>query len=209
VHLLLRCLGSCFSGNSLAPLKLKLVPLRGQLWLVSNTNLIAKRPLPQAAPDATFVTRHVSFAETAPCCGATDLNNVNNTVEGFLGSAHPDRIPQVEDLAFSGLYNSVVGAVVDGNTPVVNSTSTSFGTYGFYMRLEGTIQLANGQNVTAGHDGGVSLWIDGVRMPGFSDAGGANGLEGFHFTGLTGAHKIELLYADDNGPSFLSFAPKM
>ena len=51
------------------------------------------------------------------------------------------------DLAFSGLYNSVVGAVVDGNTPVMNSTAGSIGTYGTYMTLEGTIQLTNGQYI--------------------------------------------------------------
>ena len=143
--------------------------MRGQLWLVSNTNLNATRPVPAAAPDATFVTRHVSFAVSAPCCGETGLSNANNTVEGFLASAHPWWVPPVEDLVFSGLYNSVVGAVVDANTPVVNSTAASNGTYGTYMRLEGTIQLATGQNIVIAHDNGVALWIDGVRIPGFTD----------------------------------------
>jgi hypothetical protein len=144
--------------------------LRGKLWLVPNANLNATLPVPKAAPDATFVTRHVSFAMTAPCCGLTYLNNVNNTVAGFLARAHPDAVPPVKDLAFSGLYNSVVGAVVDGNTPVVNGTASSCpnvppnGNYGTYMTLEGTIQLTNGQVIRITHDDGVSLWIDGVRM---------------------------------------------
>jgi hypothetical protein len=165
------------------------------------------RPVPAAAPDATFLTRHVSFEMTGACCG--DLNNVNNTVEGFLSSGHPDAVPPVKDLAFSGLYNSVVGDVVDANTPVVNSTTTSYGTYGYYMRLEGTIQLANGQVVAVAHDSGVSLWIDSVRMPGLNDRGNVAAFDGFHFTGLTGAHKIELLYVNQNGPGMLSFSPKM
>ena len=117
--------------------------LRGKLWLVSNTNLNATRPVPGAAPDATFLTRHVSFDMTAPAPTCTVCTNVNNTVESFLDSAHPDRVPPVEDLAFSGLFNSLVGAVVDGNTSVVNSTAGSNGTYGTYMTLEGTIQLTN------------------------------------------------------------------
>ncbi len=145
--------------------------LRGKLWLVSNTNLNATRPVPAAAPDATFLARHISFDMTAPHVGTPGINNVNNTVESFLASAHPDRVPPVKDLAFSGLFNSVVGAVVDGNTPVLNSTAASCGTYGTYMRLEGTIQLTNGQYIYIAHDNGVSLWIDDVRIPGFSDGG--------------------------------------
>ena len=183
--------------------------LRGQLWLVSNANLNATRPVPQAAPDATFLTQHVSFAMSAPCCGVTVINNVNNTVEGLLASAHPDSVPPVIDLAFSGLYNSVVGAVVDANTPVVNSTTTSYGTYGYYMRLAGTIQLTNGQVIVIAHDCGVSLWIDDVRVPGLTDGCDSGLIQGTHFTGLTGAHKIELLYINRNGPGFLSFSPKM
>jgi hypothetical protein len=137
--------------------------LRGQLWLVSNAGgLIAKRPVPTAAPDATFVTRHVSFEMTAPSGGS----NVNNSIEGFLSSAHPWWVPPVEGLAFSGLYNSAVGAVVDANTPVVNSTSTSRGTYGTYMRIAGTIQLTQGQYIWIAHDNGVSL---GLMASGFQD----------------------------------------
>jgi hypothetical protein len=183
--------------------------LRGKLWLVSNTNLNATRPVPAAAPDATFVTRHVSFAMSAPFTGSTGLNNVNNSVEGFLSSLHPWWVPPVEDLAFSGLYNSAVGAVVDANTQVVNSTTSSCGTYGTYMTLEGTIQLTNGQNVVIAHDNGASLWIDGVRAPGFSWRVGTVGFEAYVFTGLTGAHRIELIYENDCGPGMLSFSPMM
>jgi hypothetical protein len=183
--------------------------LRGQLWLVSNAGgLIAKLPAPQAAPDATFVTRHVSFEVTAPYPRQSGINNVNNTVEGFLSSAHPDAVPPVKDLAFSGLYNSVVGAVVDGTTPVVNSTAGSLGTYGVYIRLEGTIQLTNGQVIYIAHDDGVNLWIDGVRVPGFSDGIGFT-LEATFFEGLTGVHKIELIYTNSWASGILSFSPKM
>ena len=183
--------------------------LRGKLWLVSNAGLIAKRPVPEAAPDATFVTRHVSFEMTAPGAGTTGLNNVNNSVESFLASSHPDRVPPVEDLAFSGLFNSVVGAVVDGNTPVTNGTAASPGTYGTYMTLGGTIPLTNGQFIYIAHDNGVSLWIDGVRIPNFNSGVVNVALEAYTFTGLTGAHKIELIYANAFGPGFLSFSPRM
>jgi hypothetical protein len=179
-----------FSGATQAQV---LPALRGKLWLVSNAGLIAKRPVPEAAPDATFVTRHVSFEMTAPGAGTTGLNNVNNSVESFLASSHPDRVPPVESLAFSGLFNSAVGAVVDGNTPVVNSTAGSSGTYGTYMKLEGTIQLTNGQVITITHDDGVSLWIDGVKVPGFSAGDTGARADTIVFTGLTGQHKVELI----------------
>jgi hypothetical protein len=181
---------------------------RGQLWLVSNTNLNATRPVPQAAPNATFLTRHVSFEMTATA-GCTVCNNVNNSVESFLASAHPDSVPPVKDLAFSGLYNSAVGAVVDSDTPVVNSTAGNCGTYGTYMTFEGRIQLTNGQQVAIAHDNGVSLWIDGVRIPGFSDGANSVALEWYNFTGLTGVHRIELIYVNTCGPGYLSFTAKM
>jgi hypothetical protein len=180
--------------------------LRGKLWLVSTTGLSATRPVPEAAPDATFLTRHVSFDMSAP----PGFSNANNSVESFLASAHPDAVPPIRDLAFSGLFNSVVGAVVDGNTPVVNSTAAGHGTYGTYMTLGGTIQLTNGQYIYIAHDSGVSLWIDGVRIPGFSDMGLENpALQAYTFTGLTGAHTIELIYVNYSGPGLLTFSPEM
>jgi hypothetical protein len=98
---------------------------------------------------------------------------------------------------------------VDGSTPVVNSTSASNGTYGYYMRFEGTIQLANGQVILIAHDCGVSLWIDGVRVPGFTDGCDSSLIQNYQFPGLTGAHKIELLYVNRDGPGSLSFSAKM
>ena len=86
-----------FSGAAQAQV---LGSLRGKLWLVSNNNLNATRPVPQAAPDATFVTRHVSFDMSAPHATTPGINNVDNSVEGFLASAHPDAVPPVMDLAF-------------------------------------------------------------------------------------------------------------
>ena len=197
-----------FSGATQAQ---ELPALRGKLWLVSNTNLNATRPVPEAAPDATFVTRHVSFDMSAPHVTTPGINNVDNTVESFLSSSHPDRVPPVQDLAFSGQYNSAVGMAVGGTTPVQNSTATSAscGTYGTYMTLEGTIQLTNGQYIYIAHDEGVSLWIDGVRIPNFTDRGFSVALEAYIFPGPTGAHKIELIYVNACGPGFLSFSPQM
>ena len=191
-----------FSGATQA----QVPPLRGTLWLVSNAGLIAKRPVPEAAPDATFLARHVSFEMTAP--GGEPGHNDNNSVESFLASSHPDGVPPVEDLAFSGLFNSVVGAVVDGNTRVVNSTPGSAGTYGTYMRLEGTIQLTNGQVITITHDDGVSLWIDGAKVPGFVAGDTGARADTIVFTGLTGAHKVELIYVNFAGQG-ISFSPQM
>jgi hypothetical protein len=138
-----------------------------------------------------------------------EFNNDNNTVESFLASAHPDAVPPVSDLAFSGLYNSAVGAVVGADTPVVNGTAGNCGTYGTYMTLGGTIQLTNGQDIYIAHDNGVRLLIDGVRVPGFSDGGDSVALEAYTFTGLTGAHTIELIYVNTCGPGYLSFSPEM
>jgi hypothetical protein len=195
-----------FSGATQAQ---ELPALRGKLWLVSNNNLNATRPVPQAAPDATFLARHVSFDMSAPHVTTPGINNVDNTVESFLSSSHPDRVPPVQDLAFSGLFNSVVGAVVDGNTRVVNSTPGSAGTYGTYIRLEGTIQLTNGQVITITHDDGVNLWIDGAKVPGFVAGDTGARADTIVFTGLTGAHKVELIYVNFAGQGILMFSPNI
>ena len=42
----------------------------------------------------------------------------------------------------------------------------------------------------------------------FTDRGLTVALEAYIFPGLTGAHKIELIYADYSGPGILSFSPK-
>ena len=58
-----------FSGAAQAQ---ELPVLRGKLWLASTTGgLNATRPVPVAAPDATFLTRHVSFDMTAPVPACT------------------------------------------------------------------------------------------------------------------------------------------
>jgi hypothetical protein len=77
------------------------------------------------------------------------------------------------------------------------------------MTLNGTIQLTNGQYILIAHDEGVSLWIDDVRIPGFSSGGYDVALEAYIFPGLTGAHKIELIYVNACGAGFLSFSPQM
>ncbi len=124
--------------------------LQGKLWLVSNAGgLAAKLPVPVAPPDATFVTRHVAFDMSAPVIGGSE-NNVDNTVESFLASAHPDAVPSVMDLAFSGQYNSVVGAVVDSSTPTVNSTAAGYGTYGVaYCVVPGSSMFSGGPIVAS------------------------------------------------------------
>jgi hypothetical protein len=195
-----------FSGATQAQV---LGTLQGQFWLVPNSGLNATLPVPEATPDATFVTRHVSFEMTAPAPTCTACNNVNNTVESFLGSKNPDAVTPVMDLAFSGSYNSAVGAVVDGATPVVNSTAGSCGTYGAYMTLAGTVRLTNGEYIYIEHGNGISLLIDGGRISSFSDGNSSVVLQAFNFTGKTGVHNIELIYVNACGAGFLSFSPEM
>ena len=67
----------------------------------------------------------------------------------------------------------------------------------------------NGQQIDIANDNGVSLWIDGTRIPGFSERAGTVALEAYTFPGLTGAHKIELIFENACGPGFLSFSPEM
>ena len=94
---------------------------------------------------------------SAPVIGGSE-NNFDNPVEKLSCQRTPRTgSPPVEDLAFSGSYNSAVGMAVDPSTPTVNSTAGGYGTYGTYMTLEGTIQITNGQYIYIAHDEEVSL----------------------------------------------------
>jgi hypothetical protein len=176
----------------------------GQLWLVSNSGLEATFPVPTATPDATFTACHLSFFMMSPYDGAGYLPEVHNTVAGFLNSAH-----KVYDLAFSGLFNDVVGAVVGPTTPVVNDTATSDGTYGVYIEFTGTVLLHKNESVIITHDDGVSLMIDGELAPGFISGGTSAVAQWVQFMGTTGNHTIDLVYVNVLGTGLLSFGPKM
>ena len=77
------------------------------------------------------------------------------------------------------------------------------------MTLGGTIQLTNGQRIYIAHDNGVSLRIDGVKIPGLNDNGPQVALDAYTFIGLTGTHTIQLIYVNTYGPGYLSFTPEM
>lgn len=177
----------------------------GTLWIVSSSGLAATFPVPSATPDATFTTAHLSFFMNAP--SPNDIPyapNLKNSVKGFLDSADG-----VADLTFSGLTNSVLDAVVGPATPVVNSSSSSYGTYGVYIELTGQVNLIKDEYITVTHDDGVSLMIDGSLVSGLTSSNTPAIAEVVQFTGTTGLHTIDLVYVNSVGLGLLSFSPQM
>jgi hypothetical protein len=55
---------------------------------------------------------------------------------------------------------------VGPTTLAVDSTATSYGTYGIYIEFIGTIHLHENEFMTIVHDDGVSLMIDGELVSG-------------------------------------------
>jgi len=173
----------------------------GKLWLLSNVNGIpATFPRPAAVPDATFVTKHLSFFMNAPYDP-----DVNNSVGGFLNSAN-----HVANLVFSNVVNSAVGGIVGIETPVVDSTAWACNSsYGVYMSFSGQIALTQGERITITHDDGVSLKIDDKAIGGLYSGQTSAIAQLFVFSGATGIHRMDLVYANICGDGLLSFSPAM
>jgi hypothetical protein len=200
-----------FLALVLSSLSLTSVPahaaLQGKLWLVSSTNLMATFPAPTATPDATFVPKHFSFYMNAPGSSQdTNAPNLNNSVSGFLNSAD-----KVGVLAFSGLTNPAVGGVVQATTPIINTTSGGCGTttYGVYMEITGKVKFTANELVTVTHDDGVSLKIDGTLVSGIHSGPNNPQADVFVFTGTTGSHVVDMVYANSCAGGLLSFSPNM
>ena len=182
---------------------------KGELWILPQSQVGGSGSQcnyrPAATPDATFTTRHLSLWMSAPAgVGYPVSPEINNSVQGFLNSAHP-----VASLSFSGLFNATIGAVVGPSTPIVYGSGTSSGTSGVLIRFRGYLPLVNGQLIEIEHDDGAALMIDGVLQSGITAGGGGDLTEAVTFTGATGTHEIFLDYCNVEGPGILSFEPKM
>lgn len=176
----------------------------GKFWIVPQSAAGNASAPPTTTPDATFTATHLSFWLDAPLPANGAIPALNNTVGTFLNSA--DR---VKKLAFSGLVNGTIKAVVGPNTPLTDSTGSMNGTFGACLEFTGRAMLAAGELITVTHDDGVGLKVDGAAVSGLTSGAGGAVVESPLFSGITGVHTIDLTYCNVHGPGILSFSPAM
>ena len=177
-----------------APVTESLSPVQGKVWVVSVSQAShVMFPPPRAIPDATFTTRGIAYIGISPdnCYTlATFLAECGN--RGF-------------ELKFSGQGNPNLGGAPAGPT-----TAMSGRTWGILIEFTGTANLTHGEELSILHDDGVALEIDGRQIPGFDALPTAPVLESGTFTGPSGVHRFDLLYANaDGGGAWLLFYPAL
>ena len=165
---------------ALAHATAKAQTLQGKLWVVSPSqagNLAF--PPPSATPDATFKTPGMAYIgqNTAQHC---------YSIGRFLGGCGTS----VQHLVFSGLANPYLGGVAASGGTLMGGPN-----YGVIIEFTGQTSLSNGQTVSIFHDDGVAVKIDTVPLSGFSTGVGIS-LESEVFTGSSGTHNLDLLYAN-------------
>jgi hypothetical protein len=169
--------------------------IQGKLWVVSLADASnVQFPPPSAIPDATFTTNGIAYI-------GQDSKNPGRhcyTIGRFLAGCPTAGF----DLKFSGLTNPILGKVVDASTPLSGTN------YGIIIEFTGSIFLTHKRPIQILHDDGVSLVIDGAQIAGFGSVVTPPKLESAVFTGITGTHSVDLLYANAvGGGAWLLFFP--
>lgn len=171
--------------------------IQGKLWVVSVADASnVQFPPPSATPDATFTTNGIAYI------GQDGKNHGRHcyTIGRFLAGCTTAGF----DLKFSGLTNPILGKAVDGTTPMSGAN------YGVIIEFTGSIFFTHKQPIQILHDDGVSLMIDGAQITGFGSVITPPRLESVRFTGITGTHSVDLLYANAiGGGAWLLFFPRL
>jgi DNA-binding winged helix-turn-helix (wHTH) protein len=186
------------SGNSPlrsgSPLNPGLSPIRGKIWVVSVARASnVSFPPPDSIPDATFVTKGIAYIGTGP-------KNCY-TVASFLTECAIGGY----ELKFSGIPNSNLGGA-----PAGPDTAMSGDTWGILVEFVGTTNFIKGQGISILHDDGVALEIDGQPIPDFDALPTSPIMETSRFTGPSGLHTFDLLYANaGGGGAWILFYPAL
>ncbi len=167
--------------------------IQAQLWVVSYDQAAnVGFPAPSATPDATFSTNGIAYIGQQP----SNCYTVGSWVGGCGTAAY--------DLTFSGDYNPNLGGVVGPDTPMSGSG------WGVIVEFTGTLDLKKNQKLYVANDDGIALEIDGTLIPGFTSGVTPPNLEEEKFTGKTGDHSFDLLYANaQGGGAWLLFFPAL
>jgi len=168
--------------------------IQGRVWVVSVSEAThVTFPPPNRIPDATFTTVGISYIGSGP-------DNCY-TLATFL----EDCANRAFELRFSGAPNSNLGGEAAGP-----NTALSGSKYGVIIEFTGTTRLDQGEEITILHDDGVALKIDGQLIPGFYPNVTGPVQEVARFSGPSGDHSFDLLYANGAGPgAWILFYPAL
>lgn len=162
---------------------------QGKLWVVSPEQAAdVTFPPPTATPDATFSTYGIAYIGQAGPLEGSGYHCY--TIKTWLDTCETGAF----NLAFSGLPNPNLKNKAAGPSTVMTGYD-----YGVIIEFTGTVNLTSGQPIEILHDDGVSLEIDGSPVSGFDPDTTSPVLESVTFTGATGSHDIDLLYANSAG----------
>ncbi len=182
------------SVRSSGPINPGLSPIRGKVWVVSIAQASnVTFPPPNAVPDATFMTRGIAYIGNLP-------KNCY-TLATFLA----DCATPAFELKFSGIPNPNLSGKAAGP-----DTAMSGDTWGILIEFIGSTTFVNGQEISILHDDGVALQIDGQTILGFDALPTAPLLESPKYTGPSGVHTFDLLYANaGGGGAWILFYPAL
>jgi hypothetical protein len=160
---------------------------QGKLWVVDVAQASdVTFPAPTATPDATFSTDGIAYI------GQQETGEANAahcyTIGKFLNGCGTHSF----NLQFSGLSNP--------NLPhgkaASSTTAMSGGSWGIMIELTGEVGLTNGSPIQIIHDDGVAVKVDGNVVSGFNPYVTVPNLDSVTWTGTSGTHSLDLLYAN-------------
>ncbi len=163
---------------------------QGKVWFVSTADAVQVRfPPPSAQEDIDFSTNGIAYIGQGTSTGPESCV----TIGTFLSSCSTPTVPPgvTNGLHFTGFVNPILG-----NTAATANTPMNTAMYGEIIEFKGSVYLSNGQEIQILHDDGVALAIDGVLIKGFDSETTPAILETVKYTGTSGTHSIDLLYAN-------------
>jgi hypothetical protein len=166
---------------------------QGKVWFVSVAEASnVTFPAPNAPEDVDFAANGIAYIGQGVLKGPESCM----TIGSFLSTCSTPTVPPGANkgLRFTGVLNPNLGNKAAAPGTTINATS-----YGEIIEFAGTVSLTNGQQIQILHDDGVALQIDGVAIAGFGSTVTVPVLDSVTFTGATGAHSIDLLYANTAG----------
>jgi hypothetical protein len=177
--------------------------IQGRLWVVNPQRAAdVIFPPPIAPPDVTFSTNGITYIGQQEVTGQPDWRHCY-TIGTFLNGCETHSF----NLKFSGIPNP---NLPDGR-PALNETPMSGSTWGIIIEFTGPVSLTNGSPINILHDDGVALEVDGKPISGFNPHTTQAFLESVTWTGSSGAHSFDLLYANSAlpGGAWLLFFPQL
>jgi hypothetical protein len=175
--------------------------IQGKLWVVSPQQArVAAFPPPSEPPDVTFSTNSVAYI-------GQEIGKARYcyTMATFLNGC--------ETQSFNVFYSGLPNPNLPGGVGVTRTTPLGGPGEGTIMEFTGSVELANGETIETLANYAVALMIDGdLVISGYDSHFSQPTLALATWTGTTGSHSFDLLYANpsaDIGGDWILLLPKL